>query len=121
MQVHGTDDGRGQTMTDDRPLRRERRPRAPGYLLSTYYLEPRGITVTRFAQAAGLTRKHISNIIHGHAAVTPETAVRFAMVLGTAPEYWLNLQNAVDLFDAYQRIGSVPTVEQGAFAPPAAE
>lgn len=108
-------------MTEDRPLRRERRPRAPGYLLATYYLEPRGITVTRFAEAAGLTRKHVSNIIHGHAAITPETAVRFALVLGTTPEYWLNLQNAVDLFDARARLQSNPTVQAGAFHLPAAE
>ena len=108
-------------MTDQIPLVRDRRPRAPGYLLATYYLEPRGISVTRFAQAAGLTRKHVSNIIHGHASVTPETAVRFALVLGTEPHYWLNLQNAVDLFDARQRVQSNPTLEIGAFALPAAE
>jgi addiction module HigA family antidote len=108
-------------MAEDRPIVRERRPRDPGYLLGQYYLEPRGITVTRFAQATGLTRKHVSNIIHGHAAVTPETAMRFALVLGTGPELWLNLQNAVDLFDARQRLQSNPTVEAGAFALPAAE
>lgn len=100
---------------------RQWRPRDPGYLLSKYYLEPRGITVTRFAQATGLTRKHVSNLIHGHAGVTPETAVRFALVLGTSAEYWVNLQAAVDLFDARQRLQSNPTVEQGAFALPAAE
>ena len=119
MQVGMTDRERESTMTDETPLRRDRRPRAPGYLLATYYLEPRGITVTRFAQATGLTRKHVSNIVHGHATVTPETALRFALVLGTAPEYWLNLQNAVDLFDARQRIASIPNVEEGAFAPAA--
>lgn len=106
---------------EDRPIRRERRPRDPGYLLATYYLESRGIGVTRFAQATGLTRKHISSIIHGRASITPETAVRFAMVLGTSAEYWLNLQNAVDLFDARQKIASNPTVEDGVFALPAAE
>lgn len=108
-------------MTDQIPLVRNRRPREPGYLLATYYLEPRGISVTRFAQATGLTRKHVSNIIHGHASVTPETAVRFALVLGTEAQYWLNLQNAVDLFDARQKVASNPTVEAGVFAPTAAE
>lgn len=108
-------------MAEDRPIARERRPRDPGYLLANYYLTPRDITVTRFAQATGLTRKHVSNIIHGHAAITPETAMRFSLVLGTSPEFWLNLQNAVDLFDARQRLQSNPTVETGAFALPAAE
>ncbi|MGE4281297.1 MAG: transcriptional regulator [Magnetospirillum sp.] len=77
-------------MTEQIPLVRNRRPREPGYLLATYYLEPRGISVTRFAQA-------------------------------TEAQYWLNLQNAVDLFDARQKVASNPTVEAGVFAPTAAE
>jgi antitoxin HigA-1 len=97
--------------------RRERRPRHPGLILERYYLEPRGISITRFAAATGLTRKHISNIIHGKADLSPETAVRFALVLGTSPEFWNNLQAAVQLYDARLKLASVqpPAVEVGAF------
>ena len=87
-------------------------------ILGRYYLEPRGISITRFAAATGLTRKHISNIIHGKADLSPETAVRFALVLGTSPEFWNNLQAAVQLYDARQKLaGEQPfAVEVGAFA-----
>jgi plasmid maintenance system antidote protein VapI len=46
----------------------------------------------------------MSEIIHGHAAVTADTASRIAEALGTSAQYWLNLQNAVDLYDASKRV-----------------
>jgi addiction module HigA family antidote len=80
-----------------------RRPTRPGTILAEYYLKPRGISVTRFADATGVSRKHVSNIVNGRAAITPRTAVRFARVLDTTPEFWLNLQNAIDLHDASRK------------------
>ena len=42
--------------------------------------------------------------MHGRGRVTPDTAVRFAQELDTTPELWLNLQGAVDIFDAKQQL-----------------
>ncbi len=96
----------------------ERQPRHPGRILSLYYLRPRGISVTGFAAAAGLTRKHVSRIVNGHADVTAETAERFARVLGTSAQFWMNLQTAVDLHRARRRLdaGEGKSVVRGAFA-----
>lgn len=94
------------------PYIRRRRPREPGYLLAEYTLKPKGITQTDFAAATGLTRKHISSVIHGRAAITPDTAVRFAEVQGTSPEYWLNLQTAVALWDARQALKDDPSIQR---------
>src|SRR5256885_1667356 len=79
-----------------------RRPTAPGKILRELYLAPHGVTATEFAEAAGVSRKHMSGIINGHVTITAEAAARIAEVLGTTAQYWLNLQNAVDLFDAEQ-------------------
>src|SRR4051794_14400958 len=84
-----------------------RRPTAPGVILAEFYLTPKGVSVTEFAKAAGISRKHMSDIIHGHASVTADTACRIAEALGTTAQYWINLQNAVDLYDAGKRIGRV--------------
>ncbi len=84
----------------------KRRPSTPGEILRELYLVPRGVTITGFAAATGLTRKHIGNIVHGRSAISTETAVKFARVLGTTPELWVNLQRAVDLFDAEKKLGS---------------
>jgi addiction module HigA family antidote len=46
----------------------------------------------------------MSAIVNGRASITAETATRMAAVLGTTAQYWLNLQNAVDLYDAEQRL-----------------
>jgi addiction module HigA family antidote len=48
----------------------------------------------------------MSNIVNGRASVTAELATRIAEALETSPEYWLNLQNAVDLYDARQVVAA---------------
>src|ERR1700687_549910 len=87
-------------------IRRKRRPTFPGAILREFYLDPRHISVTVFANAAGLSRKHVSSIVNGSATITPETAERFARVLGTTARFWLNLQIAGDLYDAELKLGS---------------
>jgi len=87
-------------------FKRNRRPTPPGEILRQLYLEPREISVARFAEAVGVSRKHMSNVVNGHAAITAELATRIAEALDTSPEYWLNLQNAVDLYDARQALAA---------------
>ena len=99
---------------------KNRRPNTPGEILSELYLDPRGVSITRFAAATGLTRKHISNIVHGRSAVSTETAVKFARVLETTPELWINLQRAVDLFDAEKKLSSWTPAATFAHEEPAA-
>src|SRR3954447_26582329 len=85
--------------------RLSRRPTTPGEILAELYLEPAGISIAKFAEACGLTRKHMSAIVNGRASITAETAARISVVLGTTAQYWLNLQNAVDLYDSQVRLG----------------
>jgi addiction module HigA family antidote len=77
-----------------------------GQILAELYLAPHEISIARFAEACGVTRKHMSAIVNGHAAITAEMAARMAAVLGTTAQYWLNLQNAVDLYDAQERLAT---------------
>jgi antitoxin HigA-1 len=77
-----------------------RKPTEPGKILKAHYLAPRKITITAFASAIDCSRKHISNIINGSARIEADLATRIASVLGTTPEFWLNLQNAVDVYQA---------------------
>lgn len=87
-------------------LKRNRRPTSPGVILKKYYMEPRGLTVTKLATTTGLSRKHISKIVNGSAGISPEAAVRFAAVLETTPAFWGNLQGAVNLYDAKRKLKS---------------
>ena len=84
--------------------RRTRRPSLPGEILAELYLAPHEVSIAKFAEVCGVTRKHMSAIVNGHAAITAEMAARIAAALGTTPQYWLNLQNAIDLYDAEERL-----------------
>ena len=72
-------------------------PAHPGGILKEMYMTPLGVTVTKVADALGVTRKHVSAIVNGRAPVTPDMAVRLAGVFGTEPEIWVNLQAQYDL------------------------
>ena len=41
---------------------------------------------------AGLSEKHVSQIINGHAAITPETAAKLERVTGVPARMWNNLE-----------------------------
>ena len=99
-------------------LRRCRRPTMPGAILKAHYMEPRRISVTAMAGALGLSRKHVSQIVNGHKRLDPTTAARLAIVLGTKPRFWMNLQAAVDEWDALMEIAD--WTPGATFAPPPA-
>lgn len=81
----------------------KRKPTQPGTILAKHYLEPREITIVAFAEAVGRSRKHISDIIHGRARIDAIMAERIAKVLDTTTQFWINLQNAVDIYEAEQK------------------
>ena len=72
-------------------------PPHPGEVLRGLYLEPLELSVTRAAQALGVSRKTLSAVLNGRAGVSPEMAVRFSTCFGTTAELWLNLQQQFDL------------------------
>lgn len=66
-----------------------------------------GISVTKLAEACGVTDKHLHAIMSGRAPrLTATMAIRIATALGTTPEYWLDLQRAVELYDARKHIAA---------------
>lgn len=77
-----------------------RRPITPGQVLREDYVEPLGLKQDHLASALGVHRTTINEVLNDKRAVTPEMALRLAHAFNTTPEYWLNLQKAVDLFDA---------------------
>jgi addiction module HigA family antidote len=79
---------------------RKRRPTHPGEILLHDVIQPLGLTQTEFAERLRISYPRLNEIIHGKRGVTPDTALRIAALLGTSPEVWLNLQQAVDLWDA---------------------
>jgi addiction module HigA family antidote len=52
----------------------------------------------------GVSRQTINELLRARRAVSPEMALRLSRLFGNAPEFWLNAQRAVDLWDAAQAI-----------------
>jgi addiction module HigA family antidote len=63
----------------------------PGEVLEEY-LGAAGMTKAELAARCGRPMKTISEIIHGKAAITPETALQFERVLGRPASLWQNLE-----------------------------
>lgn len=86
----------------------KRPPAHPGEVLRSRYLDPLGISVTEAAEALGVSRKHVSAIVHARAPVSPNMALRLATALGTRPEIWIELQAAFDLWHAKELVRKAP-------------
>ncbi|MCI7568517.1 MAG: HigA family addiction module antitoxin [Desulfovibrio sp.] len=78
----------------------------PGEILKEMYLEPLGLSIAAFAELIGVSRKTISAIVNGRAAVSVDMALRFSRAFNTTPDLWLNLQKTVDIWNARQKKGS---------------
>ena len=83
-------------------LPKNRRPIHPGEILRYEYLEPLQLTQQKLADIIGVTRVRINEIILGKRKITPDTAYRLAKCFDTSPDFWMNLQMAVDMWDTLQ-------------------
>jgi addiction module HigA family antidote len=89
---------------------RRRTPLHPGSFLESRFLRPLKISQETLARGLGVSRRRVNELIRGHRAITPDTAIRLGGYFGTGPEFWLNLQQAWDLYQAWRalRYGTVP-------------
>ena len=88
------------------PNTRERkvRPTHPGEMLREDFLADYGLTVSSFAKALGVSRQTVNELLRERRAVSPSMALCLSRLFGTSPDFWLNAQRAVDLWDAGRSI-----------------
>ena len=82
----------------------QRRPTHPGEMLREDFLRDYGLTVASLAEALGVSRQTVNELLRERRALSPEMALRLSRLFGNAPEFWLNAQRAVDLRDAAEAI-----------------
>jgi len=82
-------------------------PPHPGEIIRELCIEPLGLTVTRAAEALGVSRKTLSAILNKRAGISPEMAIRLSKAFGTSPESWLTQQAMYDLAAATRKLGNV--------------
>jgi addiction module HigA family antidote len=67
-------------------------------------MQPLGISQTELADRLGISRRRVNELVRGHRAITPDTAIRLSAVFGNDPLLWVSLQAAWDLHLALQRL-----------------
>ena len=85
---------------------RKVRPTHPGEMLREDFLPDYGLTTSSLAKALAVSRQTVNELLRARRAVSPEMALRLSRLFGNSPEFWLNAQRAVDLWDAKKNIKS---------------
>lgn len=84
--------------------RMKRRPTHPGEMLREDFLPDYGLSVSSLAEAIGVSRQSVNELLRERRAISPGMALRLARLFGNSPEFWLNAQRSVDLWDAAEAI-----------------
>jgi antitoxin HigA-1 len=79
-------------------------PMHPGEMLREEFLLPLKLSAGKVAKAACVPRTRIERIAREELGITADTALRLGKVLGTSPEFWINLQSRYDLLLAASEI-----------------
>ena len=94
-------------------MRVQREPTTPGEILSEEFLKPLGLTQAELASHIGCDVKVVNRIVNGRSGVTADMAIRLGAALRTSPEFWLNAQQAVDIYHASKRFAEDPNSHSG--------
>jgi antitoxin HigA-1 len=86
-------------------------PAHPGEIIREDCLKPLGLTVTAAADALGVSRKALSDVLNGHSAVSLEMAIRLEKVGWGTAEHWLRVQMQRDLWEV-RRVAKKITVRK---------
>ncbi len=82
-------------------------PPHPGLSVRHDCLEPLGLSVTEAAKRLGVSRKQFSDLLNGHAGISPEMAIRLDKAFGGGADTWFRLQAAYDLARAMKKAGNI--------------
>ena len=75
-------------------------PPHPGRSVRENCLEPIGLSVTEASKVLGVARHTLSRVLNGHAAISPDMAIRLEKAGWSTAEFWLSRQTSYDLAQA---------------------
>ena len=82
-------------------------PIHPGEMLREDFMTDYSLTVTALAAALGVSRQTANELLQCRRAVSPVMALRLSRLFGNSSAFWLNAQNAFDLWHAERRYRKV--------------
>jgi antitoxin HigA-1 len=90
------------------PLRSTKRtvkPTHPGEILREDFMPDYSLSVADLARSLGVSRQTVNELLRERRALSADLAVRLGRLFGNSPEFWLNAQKAVDLWEAERNVG----------------
>lgn len=85
-------------------------PSYPGLTLKEDIIPALGLTITKAADQLGIARNTLSRLLNGHAAISPEMAIRIEKWLGVEnggrADLWLAEQTTYDLWQARSKFNA---------------
>ncbi len=82
-------------------------PSHPGDFVRTEILEELGLSVTKAAEILGVRRATLSDLVHGHAALSPEMALRIEKAFAMPMDILLRMQAWHDAAQMRARAGEI--------------
>lgn len=78
-------------------------PPHPGRSIRENCLVPLGLNVTQAARVLDVARHTLSRVLNGHAAISPEMAIRLEKAGWSSAEFWLRRRATYDLAQVRKR------------------
>ncbi len=75
----------------------------PGVILKEEFVTPMGLTQAKLSKDLKVGIKTLSELYNEKRGITPLMALKLSEYFGTTPQFWMNLQNAYDLYKAYMK------------------
>ncbi len=75
----------------------------PGIILKEEFATPLNLTQARLSKDLDVGIKTLSELYNEKRGITSLMALKLSEYFGTTPQFWLNLQNAYDLYKTYQK------------------
>jgi len=77
-----------------------REPTHPGEMLLEEFLRPMEVTQRELADGIHVSYQRVNELVNQRRGITPSTALRLAKYLGTSADFWMNLRQRWDLYQA---------------------
>lgn len=79
-----------------------REPIHPGEFLREDYMPELGLSVAGLAERLGVTRQTVNDIVRERRGLSPDMCLRLGRLFGTSPQFWMNMQTKVDIWNSLE-------------------
>jgi len=86
---------------------RKIKPTHPGEILREDFLPDYNLSTAGLAKALGVSRQTINEVLRERRSISPSLALRLSRLFANSPDFWLNAQRAVDLWEAEKDNASI--------------